>query len=118
MTQHLTSVPQPAEPARAPRTFPELVTAIYEDPRVGHATRELLLAVGYGLYLAERPNGENPLTIARRKLGVTGVAGQARYDELVAADATSRRSAQWTRSPRSRPARTASRTRTLSWRTS
>jgi hypothetical protein len=86
MAQPLTSVPAPAEPERKPRTFPELVTAIYEDPRVGHESRELLLAVGYGLYLAERPDGENPLRIARRKLGVEH-GRQARYDRLIADDA-------------------------------
>lgn len=86
MGGRLASVPSPATPEREPRTFPELVTAIYEDPRVGHEARELLLAVGYGLYVAERPDDESPLRIARRKLGVEH-GRQARYDRIVADDA-------------------------------
>lgn len=39
----LQSVPSP-EPERPKRTFPELIAAIYEDPRAGHEARELLLA--------------------------------------------------------------------------
>lgn len=98
MGGRLTSVPAPAEPDRQPRTFPELVTAIYEDPRVGHEARELLLAVGYALYLAERPDGVSPLRIARRKLGGRGRSGRLRYDELVADDAP-RYKPRWEDSP-------------------
>lgn len=50
----LHSVPAPAEEQRPKRSFPEMVAAIYEDPRVGHETRELLLAVAYGCDLAKR----------------------------------------------------------------
>lgn len=82
----LHSVPAPEEEQRPKRTFPELVTAIYEDPRVGHETRELLLAIAYAVDLAKREDGVSPLKIARRKLG-QGPAGKPRYDALIAADA-------------------------------
>lgn len=81
----LRSVPAPAEEQRPKKTFPELVAAIYEDPRVGHEARELLLAVAYAVDLAKRDDGAIPLKVARRKLGV--YAGRARYDRLVADDA-------------------------------
>ncbi|MFF9287553.1 hypothetical protein [Streptomyces griseosporeus] len=82
----LRSVPSPAEEQRPKRSFPELVAAIYEDPRVGHETRELLLAVAYAVDLAKREDGVSPLKVARRKLGVEH-GRQARYDRLVADDA-------------------------------
>ncbi|WP_154686149.1 hypothetical protein [Streptomyces himastatinicus] len=85
MTVPLHSVPAPAEEQRPKRSFPEMVAAIYEDPRVGHETRELLLAVAYGCDLAKREDGVSPLKVARRKLGVH--AGRARYDRLIADDA-------------------------------
>ncbi|MFD8384318.1 hypothetical protein ACFV2X_38350 [Streptomyces sp. NPDC059679] len=81
----LRSVPAPAEEQRPKRSFAELVAAIYEDPRVGHETRELLLAVAYAVDLAKREDGVSPLKVARRKLGVH--AGRARYDRLIANDA-------------------------------
>lgn len=82
----LHSVPAPAEEQRPKRSFPELVAAIYEDERVGHEARELLLAVAYAVDLAKRDEGVSPLKVARRKLGVDGYRG-ARYDRLVADDA-------------------------------
>ncbi|MFD9004438.1 hypothetical protein ACFV0T_26355 [Streptomyces sp. NPDC059582] len=82
----LRSVPDPAEEQRPNRSFPELVAAIYEDPRVGHETRELLLAVAYAVDLAKREDGVSPLRVARRKLGVER-GRKARYDRLMAADA-------------------------------
>ena len=82
----LRSVPVPAEEQRPKKTFPELVAAIYEDPRVGHEARELLLAVAYAVDLAKREDGVSPLKVARRKLGVEH-GRQARYDRLVADDA-------------------------------
>ncbi|MCX4911852.1 hypothetical protein [Streptomyces sp. NBC_00878] len=82
----LHSVPAPAEEQRPKKTFPELVAAIYEDDRVGHETRELLLAVAYAVDLAKREDGVSPLRLARRKLGVEH-GRQARYDRLVSADA-------------------------------
>ena len=85
MTRPLQPVPAPAEEQRPKRSFAELVAAIYEDPRVGHETRELLLAVAYAVDLAKREDGVSPLKIARRKLGVH--AGRARYDRLIANDA-------------------------------
>lgn len=82
----LHSVPAPAEEQRPKKTFPELVAAIYEDERVGHEARELLLAVAYAVDLAKREDGVSPLKVARRKLGVEGYR-KARYDRLVADDA-------------------------------
>lgn len=82
----LQSVPAPAEEQRQKRTFPEFVAAIYEDPRIGHEARELLLAVAYAVDLAKREEGVSPLQVARRKLGVEH-GRQARYDRLVADDA-------------------------------
>ena len=82
----LRSVPTPEQEQHPKRTFPELVAAIYEDPRVGHETRELLLAVAYAVDLAKREDGVSPLKVARRKLGVEGYR-KARYDRLVADDA-------------------------------
>ncbi|MFE7547081.1 hypothetical protein [Streptomyces gardneri] len=81
----LRSVPSPTED-RPKRTFPELVTAIYEDPRVGHESRELLLAVAYAVDLAKREEGVSPLKVARIKLGAAP-GRRARYDRLVANDA-------------------------------
>ncbi|MDX3232979.1 hypothetical protein [Streptomyces sp. ME19-01-6] len=82
----LQSVPAPAEEQRPKRSFPELVAAIYEDPRVGHEACELLLAVAYAVDLAKREEGVSPLTVARRKLGVEH-GRKARYDRLIADDA-------------------------------
>lgn len=82
----LRSVPAPAEEQRPKRSFPEFVAAVYEDERVGHEARELLLAVGYAVDLAKRKDGVSPLKVARRKLGVEH-GRQARYDRLVADDA-------------------------------
>jgi len=82
----LRSVPKPAEEQRPKKTFPEFVAAVYEDPRIGHETRELLLAIGYAVDLAKRDEGVSPLKTARRKLGVEH-GRQARYDRLVADDA-------------------------------
>lgn len=82
----LRSVPAPAEEQRPKRSFPELVTAIYEDERVGHEARELLLAVAYAVDLAKREEGISPLNVACRKLGVER-GRRARYDRLVADDA-------------------------------
>lgn len=82
----LHSVPAPAEEQRPKKTFPELVAAIYEDPRVGHEARELLLAVAYAVDLAKREDGVSVLNTACRKLGVER-GGRARYDRLVADDA-------------------------------
>lgn len=86
MAPHLSSVPPPTVPDRPKKTFPELVTAIYEDSRVGHETRELLLAVAYAVDLAKREEGVSALRIARRKLGVEH-GRYARYDRLIADDA-------------------------------
>lgn len=82
----LRSVPAPAEEQRPKRSFPELVAAIYEDPRVGHEARELLLAIAYAVDLAKREDGVSPLKIARRKLGTEGYR-KARYDRIIADDA-------------------------------
>jgi hypothetical protein len=82
----LRSVPSTNQEKRPKRTFPEFVAAVYEDPRVGHETRELLLAIGYAVDLAKRENGISPLKVARRKLGFEH-GRQARYDRLVANDA-------------------------------
>lgn len=79
-------VPAPAEEQRPKKSFPELVAAIYEDERVGHEARELLLAVAYAVDLAKREEGVSPLKTARRKLGRDG-GGRPRYGSLVAADA-------------------------------
>jgi hypothetical protein len=62
------------------------VAAIYEDERVGHEARELLLAVAYAVDLAKREHGVSALKVARRKLGTEGYR-KARYDRLVANDA-------------------------------
>ncbi|MDW6058093.1 hypothetical protein SAZ11_08320 [Streptomyces sp. FXJ1.4098] len=104
-------VPALAEEQRPKRSFPELVAAIYEDPRVGHESRELLLAVAYAVDLANREDGVSPLKVARRKLGVH--AGKARYDRLIANDAPRyeppREAADWAggapgcKAPRLRP---------------
>lgn len=82
----LRSVPAPAEEQRPKKTFPEFVAAVYEDDRVGHEARELILAIGYAVDLAKREDGVSPLKVARRKLGVEH-GRKARYDRLVAADA-------------------------------
>ncbi|MFI2620478.1 hypothetical protein [Streptomyces sp. NPDC018584] len=82
----LQSVPAPADEQRPKKTLPELVAAVYEDPRVGHEARELLLAVAYAVDLAKREDGVSPLKVARRKLGVEH-GRWARYDRLVADDA-------------------------------
>jgi len=82
----LHSVPAPAQEERPKRSFPELVTAIYEDKRVGHEARELLLAVAYAVDLAKREDGVSALKVARRKLGTEGYR-KARYDRLVTDDA-------------------------------
>ncbi|MDX3531174.1 hypothetical protein P1P75_33420 [Streptomyces sp. ID05-39B] len=82
----LRSVPAPAQEQRPKKTFPEFVAAVYEDPRVGHEARELLLAIGYAVDLAKREDGVSPLKVARRKLGVEH-GRMARYDRLVASDA-------------------------------
>jgi hypothetical protein len=82
----LRSVPAPEQEQRPKRTFPEFVAAVYEDPRIGHEARELLLAVGYAVDLAKREEGVSPLKVARRKLGRDRI-GKPRYDALVAADA-------------------------------
>lgn len=82
----LRSVPAPAEEQRPKKSFPQLVAAIYEDPRVGHEARELLLAVAYAVDLAKREDGVSVLKVARRKLGADNI-GRARYDRLVADDA-------------------------------
>lgn len=82
----LHSVPAPTEEQQPKRSFPELVAAIYEDPRVDHEARELLLAVAYAVDLAKREAGVSPLKVARRKLGADSI-GRARYDRLVADDA-------------------------------
>lgn len=82
----LHSVPAAGQGNKSKRTFPEFVAAVYEDPRIGHETRELLLAIGYAVDLAKREDGVSPLKVARRKLGVEH-GRQARYDRLVADDA-------------------------------
>jgi hypothetical protein len=82
----LRSVPAPEQEQRPKRTFPEFVAAVYEDPRVGHEPRELLLAIGYAVDLAKREDGVSVLKVARRKLGVEH-GRNARYDRLVANDA-------------------------------
>jgi hypothetical protein len=82
----LRSVASPQEEQRPKRSFAELVAAIYEDPRVSHEARELLLAVAYGCDLAKREEGVSALKVARRKLGVEH-GRKARYDRLVADDA-------------------------------
>lgn len=82
----LRSVPPPEQEQRPKRSFPELVAAIYEDPRVRHETRELLLAIAYAVDLAKREDGVSVLKVARRKLGVEH-GRRARYDRLVADDA-------------------------------
>ncbi len=116
----LQTVPTPAKEQRPKRSFPELVAAIYEDARVGHESRELLLAVAYAVDLAKREHGVSPLKIARRKLGVER-GRLARYDRLVADDAPRyelpREAADWQPSgapscqgPRLRPYKTRSTT--------
>lgn len=82
----LHAVPTPDEEQRPKRSFPEFVAALYEDHRVGHEARELLLAVAYAVDLAKRQDGVSPLKVARRKLGAEGYR-KARYDRLVADDA-------------------------------
>lgn len=82
----LHSVPAHAEEQKPKKSFAEMVAAVYEDPRVGHEARELLLAVAYAVDLAKREEGVSPLKVARRKLGVER-GRQVRYDRLVADDA-------------------------------
>ncbi|MFF7631409.1 hypothetical protein [Streptomyces cyaneofuscatus] len=78
----LAAVPQQE---KKPRTYEEIVRAIYNDERADPPARELLLAIAYSLYLTEREKGVSPLREARRVLGRTSV-GKPRYDALVAAD--------------------------------
>jgi hypothetical protein len=82
----LHSIPAPAQEQRPKKTFPELVAAIYEDPRVGHEARELLLAVAYAVDLAKREDGVSVLKVACRKLGADNI-GRPRCDRLMADDA-------------------------------
>ncbi|MEV4975585.1 hypothetical protein [Streptomyces scopuliridis] len=86
MRTRLASVPSPGEEQQTKRSYIELVQALYEDPRIGHESRELLLAIAYAVDLAKREDGVSPLKLARRKLGVEH-GRQARYDRLVADDA-------------------------------
>jgi hypothetical protein len=87
MRSHLQSVPKPQPPAeKKPRTFEEVVSAIYNDPRAGHESRELLLAVAYALYLWPHEDGVSPLPEARRVLGRDNI-GRPRYSALMADDA-------------------------------
>lgn len=77
----------PSLPNRTkPRTYEETVRDIYNDKRASHETRELLLAVAYGVYLTDPAEGVSPLREARRVLG-TNQIGKPRYNDLVAADA-------------------------------
>jgi hypothetical protein len=82
----LRSVPTPADEQRPKRSFAELVAAIYEDPRVGHETRELLLAVAYAVDLAPGEPGR-VLNTAARALGRSPATGRPRFDALIADDA-------------------------------
>lgn len=70
---------------KKPRTYEEIVRAIYNDERAAPPVRELLLAIAYALYLTEREEGVSPLREARRVLGRNSV-GKPRYDDLVKAD--------------------------------
>ncbi|MEU0624912.1 hypothetical protein ABZ329_29145 [Streptomyces rubiginosohelvolus] len=78
----LVAVPQQE---RKPRTYEEVVRAVYNDERANPEARELLLAVAYAVYLKGREEGVSPLREARRVLGRTA-AGRPRYDGLMAAD--------------------------------
>lgn len=80
------SVVQAAPGRRTPRTYEEIVRAIYNDSRAGHEARELLLAVAYAVHLAKTEQGVSPLREARRVLGRNSI-GRPRYNDLVAADA-------------------------------
>ncbi|MEV2259157.1 hypothetical protein AB0J13_10915 [Streptomyces anulatus] len=78
----LAAVPQQE---KKPRTYEEIVHAIYNDERADPQARELLLAIAYAVYLKDREEGVSPLREARRVLGRTSV-GKPRYDGLMAAD--------------------------------
>ena len=87
-TRNLAAVPSP--PGRsAPRTYEEIVRAIYNDKRASHEVRELLLAVAYAVYLTDPEQGVSPLREARRVLGRNRI-GKPRYmRNTIAASANS-----------------------------
>lgn len=78
----LTSVPTAD---RKPRTYEEIVHAIYNDKRADPPARELLLAIAYAVYLKDHEEDVSPLREARRVLGRSSV-GKPRYGDLVKAD--------------------------------
>lgn len=78
----LAAVPQQE---KKPRTYEEVVRAIYNDERANPEARELLLAIAYAVYLNDREEGVSPLREARRVLGRNRI-GKPRYDDLMAAD--------------------------------
>lgn len=78
----LAAVPPPTDRS-APRSYEEIVRAIYNDRRANLKQRELLLAVAYAVYVA-REEGVSPLREARRVLGRQ--SGLTRYDQLVRED--------------------------------
>lgn len=83
--RRLSAVPKPPEPPK--RTLEEMLRAIYNDRRVDHEARELLLAVAYAVMLGPKEGDVSPLREARRVLGRDKGTGKARYGTLVAADA-------------------------------
>lgn len=78
----LAAVP-PHSDRSTPRSYEEIVRAIYNDPRAELEQRELLLAMAYALYVSGK-KGTDVIRETRRVLG--SQFGIARYDKLMRAD--------------------------------
>lgn len=79
----LSSVPALPSERTGPRSFEEVVSAVYNDRRANLEQRELLLAMAYALYVSGK-KGTDVIREARRVLG--SQFGIARYDNLMRSD--------------------------------
>jgi len=79
----LSSVPAVPSERTGPRSFEEVVSAVYNDRRADLEQRELLLAMAYALY-ASGKKGADVIREARRVLG--SQLGIVRYDKLMWSD--------------------------------
>lgn len=79
----LSSVPALPSERTGPRSFEEVVSAVYNDRRANLEQRELLLAMAYALYVSGK-KGTDVIREARRVLG--SQFGIVRYDNLMRSD--------------------------------
>lgn len=79
----LSSAPALPSERTAPRSFEEVVSAVYNDRRADLEQRELLLAMAYALYVSGK-TGTDVIREARRVLG--SQFGIVRYDKLMRSD--------------------------------